>query len=236
MGHGNERARRLKVDLGVAQALGGSDEFGHSAAHAGKAFGDLVPVEFADSGHRIGQHVHGLRELHEGRTGLDEIGGVDVLHRLRDRFKTDVKLGHQATDGGDATSYLTATEGSDLLHRVNKQRDGSGDLYKSKSLYASSECVERFLKTAENVIEYTSALLELFSPITEEVLNGFLDRIERPTDLLCGQENTTSGEAGEDVATGDIIRDPSYHGLDLIENPIKGRSDAVFESICYGRQ
>ena len=64
------------------------------------------------------------------------------------------------------------------------------------------------MKTTEDLIEYTSALLELFSPITEEVLNGFLDLIERPADLLRGEENTTSGEAGEDVATGDIVGDP----------------------------
>ena len=142
MGHGDERACRLEVDLSVAQTLGGSDELGHGAAHAGKALGDLVPIEFADRGHGVGQHVHSLREFYEGRTGLDEIGGLDVLHRLRDRFKTNVKLGHQAADGRDAANDFATTEGCDLLHRVNKQRDGSGDLYKSKSLDASRECVQ----------------------------------------------------------------------------------------------
>ena len=109
MGHSDERACRLEVDLGVAQALGGSDEFGHGSAHTCETLGDLVPVEFADSGHGVGQHIHCLREFHEGRTGLDEIGGLDALHRLRDRFKTDVELGHQAADGRDAADDFTAT-------------------------------------------------------------------------------------------------------------------------------
>ena len=147
MGHGDERACRLEVDLGVAQTLGGSDELSHGAAHAGEALGDLVPLEITDRGHGVGQHVHSLREFYEGRTGLDEIGGLNALHRLRDRFKTEVKLGHHAADGRDAANDFTTTEGSDLLHRVNKQRDGSGDLYKSERLDASRECVQRFLKT-----------------------------------------------------------------------------------------
>ena len=147
MGHGDKRACRLEIDLGVAQTLGGSDELRHGAAHAGEALGDLVPLEITDRGHGVGQHVHSLREFYEGRTGLDEIGGLNALHRLRDRFKTEVKLGHHAADGQNAANDFTTTEGSDLLHRANKQRDGSGDLYKSKRLDASRECVQRFLKT-----------------------------------------------------------------------------------------
>ena len=148
MGHSDERACRLEVDLGVAQALGGGHKLAHGTAHAGEALTNLVPVEITYGGHGVGQHVHSLREFYEGRTGLDEIGGLDTLHRLRDRFKTDLKLGHQAADGRDAANDFATTEGSDLLHRVDKQRDGSGDLYKSKSLDASRECIQRFLKTA----------------------------------------------------------------------------------------
>ena len=229
MGHSDERTGRLEVDLGVAQPLGGSDELGHGAAHTGKALADLIPIEISYGGHGVGQHVHCLREFHEGRTGLDEIGGLNALHRLRDRFKTDVKLGHQAADGRDAANDFTATEGGDLLHRVNKQSDGSSDLHKSERLNASSECVQRFFKTTEDLIEYTSALLELFSPITEEVLDGFLDRIECSTKLLRGQEDAAAGKTGEDVTAGDVIRDPRQDVtddvLDAFERPAEYVAD-----------
>ena len=104
MGHGDERACRLEIDLGVAQTLGGSDELRHGAAHAGEALGDLVPLEITDRGHGVGQHVHSLREFYEGRTGLDEIGGLNALHRLRDRFKTEVKLGPPMAETPPTTS------------------------------------------------------------------------------------------------------------------------------------
>ena len=227
MGHGDERACCLEVDLGVAQPLGGSDELRHGAAHAGKALADLIPIEVADRGHGVGQHIHGLREFHEGRAGLNEIGGLDALHRLRDRFKTDVKLGHQAADGRDAANDFTATQGGDLLHRVDKQRDGSGDLYKSKSLDASSECVQRFLKTTEDLFKYTSALLEVLTSVAKDAFNGLLDLIERPADLLCGKENTTSGEAGEDVPSGDVIRDPRQDVTDDILYPFECSAENI---------
>ena len=44
LGHSDERACRLEVDLGVAQALGGGHKLAHGTAHAGEAFGDLAPV------------------------------------------------------------------------------------------------------------------------------------------------------------------------------------------------
>ena len=83
------------------------------------------------------------------------------------------------------------------------------------------------MKTTEDFIEYASATLELFSPITEEVLNGFLDRIERPADLLCGEENTTSGEAGEDVASGDVVGDPRQDIADDVLDPLECSTESI---------
>ena len=83
------------------------------------------------------------------------------------------------------------------------------------------------MKTTKDLIEYTSALLELFSPITEEVLNGLLDLIERPADLLCGQENTTSSETGEDVASGDVIGDPRQNVTDDVLYPFERPTEYV---------
>ena len=227
LSHGDERTGGLNVDLGVAQPLGGSDELRHGAAHTGETLADLIPIEVADRGHGVGQHVHGLREFHEGRTGLNEIGGLDALHRLRDRFKTNVKLSHQAADGRDATNDFTATEGGDLLHRVNKQRDGSGDLHQSKSLDASSERVERFLKTTQDIVEDTSTLLEILTSVTKDAFNGLLDLIECSTKLLRGKEDATSGEAGEDVASGDVIRDPRQDVTDDVLDPFERPAEYV---------
>ena len=54
LGHSDERTGRLEVNLGVAQPLGGSDEFGHGATHAGKTLTDLIPIEISYGGHGVG--------------------------------------------------------------------------------------------------------------------------------------------------------------------------------------